>query len=219
MQINDSLVAQRRLARQARQRFVEGLCTSLPDLDKTVTEFLSALLAQTGTQREMQTRRDAWLLYQQHHTAWLERTAKTWRDALVPYSSSSQGQAVLSSQFELLCDDVVENKIVAARMALTVAEQVSPQFDSLRQRQQQPIGQIVPQHMVPPLVHLLTHQPPEPIQIRQRRHQHARQPLPRPHRQRRADTPAGQNVSGNLHGNRGRESVTGRAAKTADRFL
>lgn len=141
MQTNDSLVAQRRLARQARQRFVEGLCTSLPDLDKTVTEFLSALLAQTGTQREMQTRRDAWLLYQQHHTAWLERTAKTWRDALAPHSSSSQGQAVLGSQFELLSDDVVENKIVAARMALTVAEQVSQQFDSLRQRTQVLEGQ------------------------------------------------------------------------------
>ncbi len=141
MQTNDSLVAQRRLARQARQRFVEGLCTSLPDLDKTVTEFLSGLLAQTGTQREMQTRRDAWLLYQQHHTAWLERTAKTWRDALAPHSSSSQGQAVLGSQFELLSDDVVENKIVAARMAITVAEQVSQQFDSLRQRTQVLEGQ------------------------------------------------------------------------------
>ena len=141
MQTNDSLVAQRRLARQARQRFVEGLCTSLPDLDKTVTEFLSALMAQTGTQREMQTRRDAWLLYQQHHTGWLERTAKTWRDALAPHSSSSQGQAVLGSQFELLSDDVVENKIVAARMAITVAEQVSQQFDSLRQRTQVLEGQ------------------------------------------------------------------------------
>ena len=141
MQTNDSLVAQRRLARQARQRFVEGLCTSLPDLDKTVTEFLSALMAQTGTQREMQTRRDAWLLYQQHHTAWLERSAKTWRDALAPHSSSSQGQPVLGSQFELLSDDVVENKIVAARMAITVAEQVSQQFDSLRQRTQVLEGQ------------------------------------------------------------------------------
>ncbi len=141
MQTNDSLVAQRRLARQARQRFVDGLCASLPDLDKTVTEFLSALLAQTGTQREMQTRRDAWLLYQQHHTAWLERTAKTWRDALAPHSSSNQGLPVLGSQFELLSDDVVENKIVAARMAITVAEQVSQQFDSLRQRTQVLEGQ------------------------------------------------------------------------------
>eukprot|EP01034_Spumella_vulgaris_P029156 gene29156-36158_t len=84
---------------------------------------------------------DAWLLYQQHHTAWLERTAKTWRDALAPHSSSSQGQPVLGSQFELLSDDVVENKIVAARMAITVAEQVSQQFDSLRQRTQVLEGQ------------------------------------------------------------------------------
>lgn len=141
MQTPDSLVAQRRLARQARQRFVEGLCASLPDLDKTVGEFLSALMAQTGTQREMQTRRDAWLLYQQHHAAWLERTAKAWRDALAPHSSSSQGQRVLGSQFELLSDDVVENKIVASRMALTVMEQVSQQFDSLRQRTQVLEGQ------------------------------------------------------------------------------
>ena len=141
MQTNDSLVAQRRLARQARQRFVEGLCTSLPDLDKTVTEFLSTLLAQTGAQREMQTRRDAWLLYQQHHAAWLERTAKVWREALAPHTSGSQAPALLGSQFELLSDDVVENKIVAARMALTVAEAVGQQFDSLRQRTQALEGQ------------------------------------------------------------------------------
>lgn len=84
MQSSETLVAQRRLARQARQRFVEGLCASLPDLHKTVGEFLSALMAQTGTQREMQTRRDAWLLYQQHQAAWLDGTAKAWRDAVLP---------------------------------------------------------------------------------------------------------------------------------------
>lgn len=141
MQTNAPLVAQRRLARQARQNFVEGLCASLPDLDKTVTEFLSALLAQVGTQREMQSRRDAWLTYQNHHTAWLERTAKVWRDALAAHSSTSQTQPVLGGSLELLSDDVVENKIVAARMALTVAEQVGPQFDSVRQRTQVLEGQ------------------------------------------------------------------------------
>src|SRR5574343_1225945 len=102
MQTNAPLVAQRRLARQARQHFVDGLCASLPDLDKTVTEFLSALLAQVGTQREMQSRRDAWLTYQQHHTAWLERTAKVWRDDLAAHSSTSQTQPVLGGSLELL---------------------------------------------------------------------------------------------------------------------
>lgn len=141
MQTNATLVAQRRLARQARQHFVDGLCASLPDLDKTVTEFLSALLAQVGTQREMQSRRDAWLTYQQHHAAWLERTAKVWRDALAAHSSTSQAQPVLGGSLELLSDDVIENKIVASRMALTVAEQVGAQFDSVRQRTQVLEGQ------------------------------------------------------------------------------
>ena len=141
MQTPETLVAQRRLARQARQRFVEGLCASLPDLHKTVGEFLSALMAQTGTQREMQTRRDAWLLYQQHQAAWLDGTAKAWRDAVLPAASAGSGSRAVNLSFELLSDDVVENKIVASRMALTVAEQVSQQFDSLRQRTQVLEGQ------------------------------------------------------------------------------
>ena len=104
-------------------------------------EFLSALMAQTGTQREMQTRRDAWLLYQQHQAAWLDGTAKAWRDAVLPASSAGPGGRAVNLSFELLSDDVVENKIVASRMALTVAEQVSQQFDSLRQRTQVLEGQ------------------------------------------------------------------------------
>ena len=102
MQTPETLVAQRRPARQARQRFVEGLCASLPDLHKTVGEFLSALMAQTGTQREMQTRRDAWLLYQQHQAAWLDGTAKAWRDAVLPAASAGPGGRAVNLSFELL---------------------------------------------------------------------------------------------------------------------
>ena len=59
MQPTPSSVPQRRLARQARQKFVEGLCSGLPELGKTVQEFLATLMSQTGTAREMQSRRDA----------------------------------------------------------------------------------------------------------------------------------------------------------------
>ena len=139
-------VPQRRLARQARQRFVEGICGGLADLDKTVQDFLTALMNQTGTAREMQSRRDAWLQYQQKHAAWTERTGKAWQEALAPHVSSTRGQLAVGgggglSQFELLSDDVVENKILASRMALTVNEQVSHQFDTLRQRTQSLEGQ------------------------------------------------------------------------------
>jgi len=144
MQPTPSSVPQRRLARQARQKFVEGLCSGLPELGKTVQEFLATLMSQTGTAREMQSHRDAWQRYQQLHTAWTQRTARAWQEAMAPHVSSTRGQLASSaagSQFELLSDDVVENKILASRMALTITEQVGPQFDTLRQRTQSLEGQ------------------------------------------------------------------------------
>ncbi len=145
MQPTPSFVPQRRLARQARQRFVEGLCAGLPDLDKTVLDFVTTLMTQSGTAREMQSRHDAWMLYQQHNAAWIDRAGKAWREALAPHVSTTRGShapaGLGGSQFELLSDDVVENKIVASRMALTVSEQVSNQFDTLRQRTQSLEGQ------------------------------------------------------------------------------
>lgn len=145
MQPTPSSVPQRRLARQARQRFVEGLCAGLGDLDKIILDFVTTLMAQTGTAREMQSRRDMWMTYQQHNASWIDRAGKAWREALAPHVSTTRGSHVPAglggSQFELLSDDVVENKIVASRMALTVSEQVSNQFDTLRQRTQSLEGQ------------------------------------------------------------------------------
>ena len=137
-------VPQRRLARQARQRFVEGLCAGLPELDKTVLDFLTNLMGQAGTGREKQARHDAWVAFQQHHAAWAERTGKAWREALAPHASTARGALATpgrGQQFELLSDDVVENKILASRMALTVSEQVSQQYDMVRQRTQSLEGQ------------------------------------------------------------------------------
>ncbi|MBV7541587.1 DUF1631 domain-containing protein [Acidovorax sp. sic0104] len=140
MQPTPSSVPQRRLARQARQRFVEGICGGLPELDKVILDFLTTLITQTGTARQMQAHRDTWMLYQQRNAVWIDRTAKVWREALAPHTSTNRGQLApsggLGNQFELLSDDVVENKILASRMALTVNEQVGPQFDTLRQRTQ-----------------------------------------------------------------------------------
>ena len=144
MQPTPSSVPQRRLARQARQRFVEGICAGLPDVAKTVLEFLAALMNQNGTARDMQSRRDAWMQYQQHHSAWIKRTGTAWQEALAPHISTTRGHAATAmgaSQFELLSDDVVENRILAARMALTISEQVNQQFDTLRQRTQSLEGQ------------------------------------------------------------------------------
>ena len=134
-------VPQRRLARQARQKFVEGICAGLPEVDKTVLDFLSQLMSQTGTQSEMHSRRDAWQLYQQHHTDWIARMDRSLREALAPHISTTRGTQMGGGHFELLSDDVVENKIAASRMALTITEQVSHQLDTVRLRTQSLEGQ------------------------------------------------------------------------------
>ena len=132
--------AHRRLAHLARQRFVDGLCAGLPGLDKTVLEFLTGLMGQTATQRDMQLRRDAWMSYQAHHKAWVDQVGRAWREGLMPPSSTSRG-APEPGGLSLVGDDVVENRILASRMALTVAEHVGTPFDAARQRTQHLEGQ------------------------------------------------------------------------------
>ena len=78
MDIQPTSAADRRLAQLARQRFVEGLCAALPDLDKKLYAFLTDLMAQTATQRDMQLRRDAWMNYQAHRKAWVEDVVRAW---------------------------------------------------------------------------------------------------------------------------------------------
>lgn len=138
---------QRDLARQVRQQFVTTLNAGLGSVDQVILDFLTALLNQTGTQREMQGHRDAWQLYGQHRSAWVQATQKIWLQAsqtpvnptAAPQKSSSAFSLDLS--LELLSDDVVENKIVASRIALTVLEAVSGPFDALRRRIQALEGQ------------------------------------------------------------------------------
>ena len=127
----------------ARQRFIEGLCAGLPVLGQKVEEFLSTLMGQTATQRDMQQRRDAWMSFQAHHKDWIGKLDRAWRGALLaPAAAPAPGKSSSSLLgLELLGDDVVENKIIASRMALTVTEHVSGPFDAARQRTQQLQGQ------------------------------------------------------------------------------
>ncbi|WP_404300869.1 DUF1631 family protein [Alicycliphilus denitrificans] len=134
MDLKPTTTDHRRLAQLARQRFVEGLCAGLPALDNRVHEFLTELMGQTATQREMQQRRDAWMSYQAHRKAWIELVTRAWREALLPQSATAA--MPLDGGLELVGDDVVENKLLASRIALTVVEHVGAPFDAARQRTQ-----------------------------------------------------------------------------------
>ena len=127
----------RRLARMVRERWTDALTDGLSDIDKAVAEFFTALMQQTGTQRDMQKRRDAWQGYEQKRKDWLQAMAAALRVSLaLPVTAPADARAMYTadSSLELLGDDVVENKIIASRIALTVMEEVAPQFDALRLR-------------------------------------------------------------------------------------
>lgn len=132
---------QRRLASAVRQQFVEGLCAGMAGIDKAVLDFLTELMAQTGTQRDMQVRRDAWLAYQKHRSDWVQGVVQAWTDSLAPATASRKG-ALPDAGLELLSDEVVENKIIASRIALIVLEHVSTSFDALRLRVQSLDGEL-----------------------------------------------------------------------------
>ncbi|WCM93011.1 DUF1631 domain-containing protein [Acidovorax sp. NCPPB 2350] len=126
----------RRLARQGRQRFIEGLCEGLPGLGLELQEFTVQLMGLTATQREMQDRRDFWMRYQQSRAAWIAGATRALRDALAPLASTRSGALSAGPSLaglELVSDDVVENKIVGSRIGLAVMEQAGGAFDAARQ--------------------------------------------------------------------------------------
>ena len=126
---------QRHLASAVRQQFVEGLCSGMAAVNKAIQDFLTELMSQTGTQREMQERRDAWSQYQKHRAEWVQGCIQAFKAALAPpVAMAHKNTAPSELGFSLLSDDVVENKIIASRIALVVLEQVSSTFDALRLR-------------------------------------------------------------------------------------
>jgi hypothetical protein len=127
----------RQLAQLVRERFVAGMVQGLESVDKAIDELLSSLMNQVATARENQLRRDMWSTYQHSRTVWVSASAKAWRNGTQQLATpATRGRSDILS-LELVGDDVVENKILASRMALPVIEKVSAGFDELRVRVQQ----------------------------------------------------------------------------------
>ncbi|MBS0609616.1 MAG: DUF1631 domain-containing protein [Proteobacteria bacterium] len=145
MESSSPAAAHRRLARLARERFVEGACAGLPALDKRLLDFLTELMSRSGTVRDMQLRRDAWMSYQSLHKSWVEALARGWSESLTQQPVSGRtGPMQLADGLALVGDDEVENKILASRMALTVTEHVGMSFEAVRQRTQYLEGRELP---------------------------------------------------------------------------
>ena len=132
MSTSSSFAQRVRLAQETRTRFVEDLGRVMADVCVAVQDRLTFLLNEAGSSRDMQTRRDAWTFYQRSHATWLEETTKQWHASLKPPVNAPKKP--LDSTFELVGTEVVENKIIASRMVLSVMEKVSSELNDLRLR-------------------------------------------------------------------------------------
>ncbi|MCG8989073.1 DUF1631 domain-containing protein [Delftia acidovorans] len=126
------------LGQQARLHWVRGLCKGLPGVAQQLLAQMEQQAQAVGTAREMQERREAWSSYRQHQAAWLNACMQALQGALQPAKAAAAAPVPQRGalQFELLSDDVVENKILASRMALAMGETTAPVFDTLRLRMQ-----------------------------------------------------------------------------------
>jgi hypothetical protein len=121
------------LAKQARERFVGHAARVMPELASGIKLKLSALRDQGGNAREMQERRDAWLSFQDNETIWVQATVAAWQKALAPPTTSVR-MALDSGKFELMGNEVMENKILASRLALRLLDSASWELNDLRLR-------------------------------------------------------------------------------------
>ncbi len=121
------------LARQARERFVSHAVRILPELASGIRLRLSARRDQSGNAREMQDRRDAWQTFQENEAIWVDATINAWKKALIPPTASAS-MALDSGKFELMGNEVMENKILASRLALRLLDSASWELNDLRLR-------------------------------------------------------------------------------------
>ena len=135
-----SYMQRMQLAQKTRERFLADAQKILVELGSLVQDRLTALLNERGTTRDMQNRRDAWMLFQKQHGAWIDGTMKVWQEALKspagkkPEKKKDELSLEGDGGLSLVGTDAVENKILASRLVLAVVEKVGSELDDLRVR-------------------------------------------------------------------------------------
>ena len=124
-----SLAQRQHLAHETRKRFVQDAGQVMVAVAVAVQEHLAGLINEAAPAREMQHRRDAWTAYLSRQTAWQQATITAWQTALQPVQIKPKTR--LEDGFELLGADVMDNKILASRLAQRLMEQVGPELNDL----------------------------------------------------------------------------------------
>ncbi|MCB4362536.1 DUF1631 domain-containing protein [Hydrogenophaga taeniospiralis] len=122
------------LAKQARELFVVQVGRALPELVKACDTRLTTILDQAGPAREMQERRDAWTAFQKNQTAWLNQSRKALQRTLLPRFSQSGHEVSTPGRLELMAEGVMDDQIMASRLAMRVLDLASTELNELRLR-------------------------------------------------------------------------------------
>ncbi len=128
-----------KFTRALRERFLGEAGKAMVEIGAAVDTQLTTLMDEPASARESQSRRDVWMAYKKYRPLWVDGTRTTWRDCLDPMKSRKTAAAAAkesANSLELVGTDVVENKILASRMVLAVAEKVHSELEDLRVRVQ-----------------------------------------------------------------------------------
>ncbi|OYY53466.1 MAG: hypothetical protein B7Y54_02870 [Polaromonas sp. 35-63-240] len=122
------------LSGQARALFTERTVRILPSLAKAIQDRLSSLVDQPGGAREMQDRRDGWQAFQRNSATWIQNTTNALTRARSTPLVTSASKLPSSGSLELLGNEVMEDKIIASRLALRLLDFASWELSDLRLR-------------------------------------------------------------------------------------
>jgi hypothetical protein len=124
------------LAKQARGLYLAKAMEVLGDAAQAVRQKLTALLDQSANAREAQDRRDAWVMYQKGEAVWTSGVVTGWKKAIAPPTTSVR-MSTNAMTFELMGNDVVENKILSSRLSLRILDKATWELNDLTLRVRQ----------------------------------------------------------------------------------
>jgi len=127
-----------RLARETRERFVIAIRALMAPMAAAILKRLDSNASQITTARTMQEYRDDFLAFRAVEADWVARLQTLGRNDMRPLTNNLESASASAlAGLQLMDDEVVENNILASRLALMIHDVVSFEFNDLRLRIQE----------------------------------------------------------------------------------
>ncbi len=121
------------MARQARELFVVKAVEIFNETAAAVRQKIAALMDKSANAKEAQDRRDTWVLFQKGEVIWINTVAMALKKAMRP-PTASMSSNFNALTFELMGNEVMDNKILSSRLALRVLDKASWELNDLSLR-------------------------------------------------------------------------------------